>query len=565
MKDQSKTEHVLIQELEQSESERKRLDDVLRLDNEILANMQEGVILIRVDEGVIVYANLRFESMFGYDPGELVGKHVSIINAPGEKTSEDVANEIIISLNQAGVWYGEIHNIRKDGTSFWCYAHVSKFKHPQYGEVWISVHQDITERRHTEDLLRESEEKYRTFFHTNPDATFISTLDDGKIIAINEGYTRMFGYTETDVIGKTSFEFGIWMNPAERTLFVNKLKRDGKFENYEVLYRTKTGNILTTLLSTSVIILGGVQYAFSIAKDITERKRAEEDLRESEERFRLLSEAAFEAIAIHEEGVLLNANDQYFKMFGYEPDEAIGKEMISVTFAPEFLEFVQKQVTADSLESYEAIGIRKDGTRFPMELRARKMKYKGRIVRFGAIRDITERKKAEEALHDSEHLLKEAQKVAHIGHWELDPKIGTPIWSDEIFRIFGLDPKDNEPSFVNHETHLHPNDWPILNEAVAKASMDGAPFDIQFRIVQPSGEIKWMHALGTTIMDSKGVISKLFGTAQDITERKRAEEELRTSHLQLRVLAKRLQKIREEERTIIAREIHDEMGGDFPG
>ena len=125
MKDQSKTKQALIQELaslrqritelEQSESERKRLGDVLRLNNEILANMKEGVALIRVDEGVIVYANPCFDSMFGYDSGELVGKHVRIVNAPGEKTPEDVANEIIISLNQAGEWHGEVHNLRKDG------------------------------------------------------------------------------------------------------------------------------------------------------------------------------------------------------------------------------------------------------------------------------------------------------------------------------------------------------------------------------------------------------------------------------------------------------------------
>jgi PAS domain S-box-containing protein len=153
MKDQSKTKQALIQELaslrqritelEQSESERKRVDDLLQLHSEILAHMVESVHLIRVDDGVIVYTNPRFDSVFGYDPGELVGKHVSIINAPGEKTPKDVANEIIKSLKQAGVWTGELHNIRKDGTSFWCYANVSTFKHPQYGEVWISVNQDI--------------------------------------------------------------------------------------------------------------------------------------------------------------------------------------------------------------------------------------------------------------------------------------------------------------------------------------------------------------------------------------------------------------------------------------
>ena len=153
MRDQSKTKQALIQELaslreritelEQSESEHKRLDDVLRLDSEILANMMEGVHLTRADDGVIVYTNPRFDSMFGYDPGELVGKHVSIVNALGDKSPEAVANEIIKSLKQAGEWHGEVHNLRKDGVSFWCYANVSKFKHPQYGEVWISVNQDI--------------------------------------------------------------------------------------------------------------------------------------------------------------------------------------------------------------------------------------------------------------------------------------------------------------------------------------------------------------------------------------------------------------------------------------
>ena len=165
MKDQSKTKQALVQkqaslreritELEQSESERNRVNDLLQLHSEILAHMVESVHLIRVDDGVIVYTNLRFDSVFGYDPDELVGKHVSIINAPGEKTPEEVANEIIKNLNQAGVWKGEVHNIRKDGTSFWCYANVSTFKHPQYGSVWISVNRDITEHRQAEKELLE--------------------------------------------------------------------------------------------------------------------------------------------------------------------------------------------------------------------------------------------------------------------------------------------------------------------------------------------------------------------------------------------------------------------------
>ena len=149
-------------------------------------------------------------------------------------------------------------------------------------------------------------------------------------------------------------------------------------------------------------------------------------------------------------------------------------------------------------------------------------------------REIAERKQVEEALRESEELHKEAQKVAHIGHWELHPEIGTPVWSDEIFRIFGLNPQESEPSFTDHETHLHPDDWPLLNKAVTLASTEGTPFDIIFRIVRPDGEISWMHSVGTTIKDEKGKVTKLFGTAQDITDRKQAEETLRESENNLK-------------------------------
>ena len=144
-------------------------------------------------------------------------------------------------------------------------------------------------------------------------------------------------------------------------------------------------------------------------------------------------------------------------------------------------------------------------------------------------RDITERKKIAAALRLSEAFYREAQRVAHIGHWELIPEIGTPTWSDEIFHIFGLDPHESEPSFAAHRDLLHPDDWPILNEAVTRASTEGTPFDIEFRLLRPDGEIHWMGAKGRTKQDDQGRVTRLFGTAQDITERKRVEAELQAS------------------------------------
>jgi len=135
-------------------TERKRREEELLISNEIITNMAEGVILVRVSDGTIVYANPKFEEIFGYSHGELVGKHISVINAPTEKSPEEIAQHIIRSLMKIGVWSGEVYNIKKDGTPFWCYANVSTFKHHEYGKVWIAVHTDITKQKRAEELAR---------------------------------------------------------------------------------------------------------------------------------------------------------------------------------------------------------------------------------------------------------------------------------------------------------------------------------------------------------------------------------------------------------------------------
>lgn len=125
----------------------------------VMANLSEGVYFIRMSDGMIVYTNTKFEKMFGYGPGELIGQPVSVVNAPTEKTPEETAKEIIESLKKNKEWHGEVKNIKKDGTTFWCYAGVTEFEHPEYGKIWISAHIDITERKKMEEELKAHNEK----------------------------------------------------------------------------------------------------------------------------------------------------------------------------------------------------------------------------------------------------------------------------------------------------------------------------------------------------------------------------------------------------------------------
>jgi PAS domain S-box-containing protein len=135
--------------------ERKQAEEQLRLDHAILKSINDGVFLYRISDGVVVFANQQFENMYGYSPGELIGKPVSVLNASTEKDPHETANAITEELDQYGIWHGEVYNIRKDGTAFWCDASVTKLalERADYGNVWVAVQRDISERKRAENEI----------------------------------------------------------------------------------------------------------------------------------------------------------------------------------------------------------------------------------------------------------------------------------------------------------------------------------------------------------------------------------------------------------------------------
>jgi PAS domain S-box-containing protein len=416
MKDQSKTKQVLIRELvslrqrvaelEQSESERKRVDDALRLDREILANMREGVQLTRMDDGVIVYTNRSFEVLFGYDPGELVGNHVSILNAPGAKSPEDVANEIIKSLNQKGVWNGEIHNLRKDGTSFWCYANISEFKYQQYGRVWISVHQDITERKQSENELLESEERYRSFFQNSLDAVLL-TAPDGSIIAANPAACRMFGKTEKEIY-EGGREGVVDISDPCLEAALTERARTGLFKG-EMTFLRSDGTRFPGELSSAIFKdRDGHERTSMIISDVTARKKAEEALSQSEENFRRsLDESPLGVRIVTMDGETLYANQALMDIYGYDSIEELRSTPVQKRYTPEsYLEFQtrreQRRNGFEDPSEYAISIIRKDGSVCHLQVYRKEILWDKKRQYQVLYLDITHRELAEERLRESE-------------------------------------------------------------------------------------------------------------------------------------------------------------------
>src|SRR4029077_20356181 len=179
---------------------------------------------------------------------------------------------------------------------------------------------------------------------------------------------------------------------------------------------------------------------------------------------------------------------------------------------------------------------------------------------YGTNVDITERKQADEALRQSEFDLAEAQRVASLGSWTLDVATGTVRWSEEVYRIFDVDRTVFGGTYEAFLSRIHPDDRSQVLQANAGARSGGKTFTVEDRIKTRSGRVKYIREIGFARKDGSGAVSGLFGTAQDVTERKQAENALRDSGVQLQALSRRLVELQESERKELARELHDRVG-----
>jgi PAS domain S-box-containing protein len=265
--------------------------------------------------------------------------------------------------------------------------------------------------------------------------------------------------------------------------------------------------------------------------EINERKNIETVLKENEDRLHKLSEAAFEGIAISESGKVIECNQQFADIFGYEMSEAIGIT-VSDLVVPEYVELVHKNIREGYKEAYEFLALRKDGSIIQIEVRGRPIIYKGQEVRETVIRDITERKKTEEVVKNNQYRLEMALEAGGAGIYDHRVPIGPELYhSEQWANILGYTTNDIPPydKFIPWlMDHVHPDDQQKLDK-VYSDFIEGrtSKYDIEIRMKHASG--KWIYVQGLSKAidrDEKGKISRVVGVMLDITERKRAEKEL---------------------------------------
>jgi len=349
-----------VQVISNDITERKQAENALKLRSAILSNMTEGVNLVGLNDGIIKYANPRFERMFGYDPGELLGKDISVVNAATRKSPEETKRDVFNRLTQTGEWQGEMENIRKDGARFWCYTNVSLFDDPTFGRVCISVHADITERKQAEDELLAAEQNYRDLFDQSRDGIVVMDRG-GKVCDANRRYAEMLGYSPEEVRHLHVWDWDAQWTREQLLSGLQSADATGTF--VETRHRRKDGSVLDVEFSSNVAIVGGQDRIFCICRDITERKRAEAEKAKLEDQLRQAQK--MEAVGCLAGGVAHDFNNLLMGIMGYAelcrdkiaPDNPIREYLDEITHEAErsaeitrqLLAFARKQTIAPKI------------------------------------------------------------------------------------------------------------------------------------------------------------------------------------------------------------------------
>ncbi|CAN5747010.1 hypothetical protein BH20ACT12_BH20ACT12_13220 [soil metagenome] len=496
----------------------------------------------------ITYMSPQYEAMLGY-PAEteiLDEEHWLRVLHPDDR-------ERVLAEEQRTDETGEPYRIEhrliaRGGRVVWVRDEATLVKDEDGNSLyWLGVQYDITEQKRTEEEFRKSEERFRATFEQAA-VGIVQVGLDGEWLRFNDKFCDIVGYAREELGAVSVFEL-VSPDDFERDFDRGVRMLAGELSDYteEKLIVGKGGRRVWINLTVSLVHddSGEPRYFIAVAEEIGKRKQAEEErqrtqeqLSQSEERFKVLAQEVVEGIVLSENGRIIDANRSLTEMFGYDLGELIGKVAIVLT-PPEHREMVRRRISEEDTRPYESMGLKRDGTAFPIEIRPRHLPYSGRRIRVTSVIDLTERKYQEEALRQSEALYRTVVEQAEENIFLVDAKSRRVLdANDALLRSLGYtDDELQEMTLYDIVAHdqksIDLNIERIMEEGRRSLGerqyrrKDGSLADVEVNVsaVPYNGE------------------KAMCVVAHDVTERKRAE--------------RMLEEIREAERNRLARELHD--------
>lgn len=486
-------------------------------------------------DGNIVNGNRYAEKLIGMKLKDVKGKSFSKIGLLGKRDLVKALIEFRKNL-KGKVTEKTVYNVKtRDGREMLVGLIGIPLKEKGSVKEVLIVGENITEQKEAEAEIRASEESLKQLVDLAPDG-IISVDLKGKITSCNLAFVKMTGFRKKEIIGRNFIELPILRKrdiPKYVKVFTSVVR--GKIpEPFEFEWVRKDGSLRKGEIRVGIMKAGGKMTGIqAFVNDITERNRAEEEIRSSEERMRVIFENSPDAMYINDlKGNFIDGNAMAEKMIGYKRNEIVGKNMaklgiLSKRDIPRVLKLIAENAAGRSTGPDEFELIRKDGSGAKVEIRTHPVKIEGRTVVLGVARDMSERERAERALSESERRFQEIVENAQEWIWEVDPK-GMYTYSNGLVEeILGYRPEEIVGK-MHFFDMFHPKDRESLKKTAFGAFSKKERFrSFVNRNVHKNGRVVWLSTSGVPILSEKGRLMGYRGSDVDVTEQKTAEERIR--------------------------------------
>ena len=410
MKDEDKTKQQIIAELVAIRQRAEVLETERQRFFRILDELPAQVYLIDPHH-VFRYSNRFFQESFGNPEGKPCYMVFHGRTAPCERCNTFRPGESII-CEQAEYSY-------PDGKTYRNYDY--PFNDVDGTELLLSLGLDITMQKKAEASLLQSEEKFSKAFHFNPDPMSITTLQEGRYIEINDAYWRATGYEQNEIVGHTSYELGIWTDRENRDFLIKQIQEQGSIEGFESELRIKSGVIRTFIIAGEIINIDSEPHLLCSIRDITEQKRMEDALRQSEECFSKAFNASpiLMSISTLEEGRFIMVNNTFCRILNYRKEEVVGRTSLEIGFWVNYTDrYLVKQriIASQTVRDMEIAFCSSKGEQRVGLYSAEGIDINCRPCLLSVLIDITELRKMEVEMTRLDRLNVVGEMAASIGH-----------------------------------------------------------------------------------------------------------------------------------------------------
>jgi len=521
-------------------------------------------IIWTVDLGGCI-TSLSQPAVYGYQPEELLG-HPFTEFLPPEQLEAGLGEFHKVLAGGTSVQFESVF-LSRDGTPVYLSSNAIPLYDEQGNPIGaMGASSDITARKRAEEGLRQSEERYRVVLDAAQDAV-ISIGPRGEILLVNPAATQIFGYAAPEMVGQplTMLIPERLRQPHQRALrrYLLTGERHVNSQGIELIGLRNDGVEFPIEVSFGEVVASGRRTLAGIIRDISSRKRAEQAIAQ----LAALVESSGDAIiGTTLDGTIVSWNAGAERLYGYAAEEVLGQsvDIVMPTECQDELPAVLASIKGGrAVEHFEALRMTRDGRRLYVSIAVSPIRdVHGNIC--GASRishDISTRKAAQAALRESEERFRQLAENVRQAFWVADWTSGKTLYVSPAYEeIWGRRYAGFYQDSRAFLATVHPDDRARVEAAKEEQKRDLIPLQVEYRIVRPDGSIRCIWDRSSPVRDEKGCVYRFVGIAEDITARRSAEARQQHTLEQLRALAARLQSIREEERTCVAREMHDELG-----